>query len=270
MNAVPLEPRLGRQNPTVAEVKLEGQPVHIRTRANAEHWSADLWWRHLSPYISTAAIRAGLSANSVSLIMVACGWAAALSLLTGSWWGALLAVFFAHAQMLIDAADGEVARWRRTMSPRGIFIDRLAHTTTESFMPLCFGIGWGLAHPDQVWQGVAGGAVLAMFVLINKSVNDAVAVSRAYAGLGKLPDTQAAGTPKPGLVATARRAARLLPLHRLYHSVEQSHLYFVAMLISLAVPAVWGWTLVALVAITPLVVVGHVASVWQSSRLTAS
>ncbi|WP_062076833.1 CDP-alcohol phosphatidyltransferase family protein [Demequina globuliformis] len=263
-----LEPRLGRQHPTVADVKRDGQPEHIRTRANAEHWSADVWWRHLSPYVSTTAIRLGLSANAVSVVMILCGWAAAASLLAGAWWGALLAVLFAHGQMLIDAADGEVARWRRTMSPRGIFLDRIAHTTTESLMPLCFGIGLGLGTED-VWKGVAGGAVLGLLVLINKSVNDAVAVSRAYAGLGKLPDTKAAHAPKPGLVATARRAARLVPLHRLYHSVEQSHVYFVALVLSVWIAGFAGWVLLAMVVVTPFVIAGHIAAVWTSSRLTA-
>ena len=94
MNA-PQTPRLGRQRATVADVIREGQPAHIRSRANAEHWSADRWWRHVSPYVSVAAIRAGLSANAVSVVMILIGWAGAAILLTGAWWGALIAVVLA-------------------------------------------------------------------------------------------------------------------------------------------------------------------------------
>jgi len=261
-------PRLGRQHTTVADVKREGQPEHIRTRANAEHWSADLWWRHLSPYVSVTAIRMGLSANAVTLAMILCGWAAAASLLLGNIWGALLAVVFAHGQMLLDASDGEVARWRRTTSPRGVFLDRIAHTTTESFMPVAFGVGLGWQHPDDFWRWAAGGCALGVLVLINKSVNDGVAISRAAAGLPKLPDTAAARAPRPGLVAKARRAARVVPLHRLYHSVEQSHLYFVTAIVALFWAPISGWVLVALLIVTPLVIAGHIASVLTSPRLT--
>ena len=262
-------PRLGRQRPTVADVVREGQPAHIRTRANAEHWSADIWWRHVSPYVSVAAIRLGLSANAVTAIMILCGWLAAASLVLGNVLGAVLAVIFAHAQMLFDAADGEVARWRRTTSPRGVFLDRIAHTTTESFMPVAFGLGLGWQHPEDFWRWVAGGCAVGVLVLINKSVNDGVAIARAAAGLPKLPDTAQARAPRPGLVATARRAARLLPLHRLYHSVEQSHLYLVTALAALAWTPISGWVLVGLVIVTPLVIAGHVASVLTSSRLSA-
>ena len=260
-------PRLGPRRTTVADVIREGQPEHIRTRANAEHWSADIWWRHLSPYVSVAAIRVGMSANAVSVAMILCGWAAAAVLLWGTWWAALLAVVLAHGQMLLDASDGEVARWRRTTSPRGVFLDRIAHTTTESLMPACFGIGWGLAH-DDVWKGTAAGFAIGMLVLINKSINDGVTVSRAAAGLPKLPDTPSARTMNPGLLARVRRLANVVPLHRIYHSVEQSHLYAVAAIVALVWSPATGVARVALVVITPVVIVGHALAVLASPRLT--
>lgn len=268
MSETPL-PRTGPHRPSLDEVRREGQPEHIRTRANAEHWSADLWWRHLSPYVSVAAIRIGMSANAVSVVMIVCGWLAAAVLLTGTWWGALLAVILAHTQMLLDASDGEVARWRRTTSPRGVFLDRIAHTTTESLMPACFGIGWGLVH-DSLWQGAAAGFAIAMFVLINKSINDGVTVSRAAAGLPKLPDVAGAKTMTPGVLARARRIANVVPLHRMYHSVEQAHLYAVASIVAVWWPASTGALLIALLVATPLVIVGHIAAVLASSRLTSA
>jgi phosphatidylglycerophosphate synthase len=262
-------PRLGRHRTTVADVIREGQPQHIRTRANAEHWSADIWWRHLSPYVSVTAIRWGLSANAVTVAMILSGWLAAASLVPGTVWGAFLAVVFAHGQMLLDASDGEVARWRRTTSPRGIFLDRIAHTTTESLMPIGFGLGLGISDPDRFWMWVAGGCALGALVLINKSVNDGVAIARAAAGLPKLPDTAAARQPRPGLVARLKRIARLVPLHRLYHSVEQSHVYLVTALVTLLWAPFAGWVLVALLVITPLVIAGHIAAVLTSPRLGA-
>lgn len=260
---------MGRAHPTVADVRAEGQPDSIRSRATAEHWSAAVLWRHVSPYVSTAAIRMGLSANAVTAVMILAGWLAAASLLLGNAWGALLAVVFAHGQMILDAADGEVARWRRTTSPRGVFLDRIAHTSTECLMPVALGIGLGWNSPDEFWQWTAAGLALGLLVLVNKSVNDGVAIARAASGLPPLPDTAEARAPRAGAIARARRAARWLPVHRLYHSVEQSHLYLLAYLVGLAWAPAVGVLVVSLVVVTVLVIVGHVAASLTSPRLRA-
>jgi len=253
----------------VADVRKEGQPESIRTRANAEHWSAHRLWRRLSPHVATAAIRAGWSADAVTVLVILAGLAAAASLLLGNVWGALLAVVLAHTQMLLDAADGEVARWRRTSSPRGVFLDHLAHTTTEAAMPACLGVGLALAHGEHEMAWVASGLLVAVFVLINKSVNDAVAVARAASGLPRLADSAAAREPHQGAVRSLRRAARFVPVHRMFHSVEQAHLYLLAFLLALVVPQATAWLMGALLVIAPLVIVGHVTAVLNSPRLRA-
>ena len=53
--------------------------------------------------------------------------------------------FFAAAeqpqlQLLLDCCDGEVARWRRTFSPKGPYLDALAHYSTEAALPAALGI----------------------------------------------------------------------------------------------------------------------------------
>lgn len=136
-------------------------------------------------------------------------------------------------------------------------------------MPVAFGVGLGWQHPDDFWRWAAGGCALGVLVLINKSVNDGVAISRAAAGLPKLPDTAQARAPRPGLVAKLRRAARVVPLHRLYHSVEQSHVYLATALVALFWAPISGWVLAALLIVTPLVILGHVAAVLTSPRLSA-
>ncbi|HCL70402.1 MAG TPA: transferase, partial [Actinobacteria bacterium] len=39
-------------------------------------------------------------------------------------------------QMLLDCCDGEVARWRDTSSPKGVFLDRVGHYVTEGLIPI--------------------------------------------------------------------------------------------------------------------------------------
>ena len=71
--------------------------------------------------------------------MILVGWSTAAALLIPGIWGALLAVVLGQLQMLVDCCDGEVARWRRTSSPAGVFLDKVGHYTTEALIPLALG-----------------------------------------------------------------------------------------------------------------------------------
>ena len=152
--------------------------------------------------------------------MILVGWSTAAALLIPGIWGALLAVVLGQLQMLVDCCDGEVARWRRTSSPAGVFLDKVGHYSTEALIPLALGIraaAYPLEFPaDFLWTTI--GALLALVIVLNKALNDMVHVARANAGLPKLADTHGESAPRGGLIAKLRKAARFLPFHRLYHS----------------------------------------------------
>ena len=103
---------------SVAELKAVAQPPEVRMRANAEHWTASLYLRRLSPYLTMLFLRTRISANGVTGLMILAGWATAAALLIPGVPGALLALVLGQLQMLIDCCDGEVARWRGTSSRR--------------------------------------------------------------------------------------------------------------------------------------------------------
>jgi GT2 family glycosyltransferase len=218
-----------RERPTLAQVREVCQPPSVMGRRNAEHWTGELYMRRLSPYVTRELVRTSVTANGVTWMFVLTGWAAALSLLLPGLLGVVLAVLLAQAQMLLDCVDGEVARWRRTSSPMGVFLDKVGHYSTEALIAVALGLradgvtlgGWG---GETSWSSTGGwttlGALLAVLIVLNKALNDMVHVARAHAGLDRLADTATANAPRPGLVAAARRAARFVPFHRLYHSIE--------------------------------------------------
>ena len=113
--------------PTIAELRAVTQPPSVRGRRNSEHWVADLYLRRVSPYLTRALLRTGVSANGVTWLMIATGACAGLALLVPGLPGAMLALVLGQAQMLWDCCDGEVARWRRTFSPAGTFLDKVGH-----------------------------------------------------------------------------------------------------------------------------------------------
>ena len=253
------------------------QPPEVRARKNAEHWTAELYLRHISIYLTAALVRTPITANGVTALMILSGWAIAGALLIPGIWGALLALFFSQLQLYFDCCDGEVARWRGTSSAKGVFLDKVGHYTTEGAVAVALGfravgdLSLVRTDPGQAYPFIVAGLALGWFVLLNKALNDMVHVSRAFNGLGRLPDTAAATDIPRGLVATLKRIVRFVPFHRIYHSVEMSLLAVVAGIVGL-VPAI-GLTadrvlVVALAVLCAVSVVGHFIAIVASRRLS--
>lgn len=263
--------------PTLEELRAVAQPAEVKSRKNAEHWTAELYLRHISIYFTMLLVRTRISANGVTGLMILAGWAIAASLLIPGIWGAVLAVFFSQLQMYIDCCDGEVARWRGTSSPKGVFLDKVGHYTTEGFVGIAIGLraigDWDTFSTNSATAfGYAfAGALLAFFIVLNKSLNDMVHVSRAFAQLGRLPDSaEATSVSQSTLVGKLRGAARFMPFHRIYHSVELSLLTLLVAVITLITGTpLFGERLLAIV-LVPLVVlatIGHFITILASSRL---
>jgi phosphatidylglycerophosphate synthase len=272
VNIAPVRPR----RPSIAELREVTQPPSIRGRRSAEHWTGDLYMRRISPYLTRMLVRAGFTANAVTALMIVSGAASGFALLVPGLWGALLAVALTQLQMLWDASDGEVARWRGTSSPLGIFLDRVGHYLTESLIPLALGVRAAGGLDDVVAGRGLGwttlGAVLAVVIVLNKSLNDMVHVARAMAGVPRVADDESTTAPRVSGLARLRRLARFVPFHRLYHSIELTLIILVAAVVDLATGDLTGtrWLLVLLVPASLLAVAGHFVAIVSSSRLRAS
>jgi phosphatidylglycerophosphate synthase len=185
--------------------------------------------------------------------------------------GAALALVLGQLQMLVDCCDGEVARWRGTSSPAGVFLDKVGHYTTEALIPIALGLraaGWPLEFPaDFAWT--TAGFALALVIALNKALNDMVHVARANAGLDKLSDRKEEAVPSQRMIARLRRAARFVPFHRLYHSVELTMLAFLAAIVGLFLPplAAERGLLLILLPLAVLALVGHFVAIMASKRV---
>lgn len=257
--------------PSIAQLREICQPPAITGRATAEHWTGDLYMRRISPYLTRVLLRLGFSANGVTSLMIISGAGAGAALLIPGIVGPLLAVLLTQLQMLWDACDGEVARWRRTFSPAGVFLDKIGHYVAESLIPLALGVraAGGLSELSDHYGWSMLGAILALLIMFNKALNDMVHVARAHAGLDRLPDNDRVAAPRSGLLARLRSAARYLPFHRIYHSIELSLIIAVVAVADLIVGGVSASRvlLVVLVPAAGLAVIGHIVAILSSSRL---
>lgn len=259
-------------NPTIAELKEVTQPQEIRGRQASEHWLNEVYLRRLSPYQTRILLKAGFSANGVTYLMIATGFAAGLALLIPGLPGGLLAAFFGQLQMLLDCSDGEVARWRQTSSPAGVFLDKVGHYVAEGFIPIALGIRavGGVAELDSQNLGyVVLGLALSVLLLFNKALNDMVHVARAFNGLSILSESPAVFAPQSAMLAKLRSLVRIFPFNRIFHSIEMTLLIAVAAVVDVFVGDLLATQLLLqfMVVTAGVTVIGHTIAILNSSRL---
>ena len=254
-------------HPTIAQLREVTQPPSVRSRAAAEHWVAHAYLRDISPYLTRILLRAGFSANGVTWLMITSAAAAAVVTAWPTLLAAILVVILVQLQMLLDCCDGEVARWRQTSSPVGVYLDRVGHYVAECGIAVALGVrATGQFQISGVW--ISAGLLLGLLVALNKVENDLVHVARHYAGLPQMPDAENVRAPRGGFLRTGRRLARMIPFHRVFHSVELSILVLLAAVVDLfAHGAATKLLLAALVIAACLTLVGHLVAVLASSRL---
>lgn len=241
--------------PTIAELRSVCQPPSVTGRSNAEHWVADLYLRKLSPYLTRLLLKTPITANGVTYLMIITGISISAALQIPGLLGIFLAFFLSQLQMLWDCCDGEIARWRETQSPKGVFLDRVGHYLTESLIPIA--LAWRIN--EDGYELLFFAALISVFILLNKGFNDAVHVARAYASLPKLADSKAVGEAKSLIIRVARAPFRIFAVQRLFHSVEMSILILVFAgdenLIRLGLP------------LAIFVTAGHLVSIISSRKL---
>jgi phosphatidylglycerophosphate synthase len=241
--------------PTIEQLRAVCQPPSVTGRSNAEHWVADLYLRKLSPYLTRLLLKTPITANGVTYLMISTGISISAALQIPGIFGLFLAFLLSQLQMLWDCCDGEIARWRDTQSPKGVFLDRVGHYLTESLIPIA--LAWRIGDGD--YELLFLGSLISVLILLNKGFNDAVHVSRAYAGLSKLADSKSVGEAKSIIIRVARAPFRIFAVQRLFHSVEMSILILVFSgdenLIRVGLP------------LAAFVTAGHLVSILSSRKL---
>ena len=250
--------------PSIAELRAVTQPEELLSRPAQEHWAGRLYMRRLSPYLTRALLATPLSANAVTALMIPAGLLGALALTFAGIWPAVLAVLLIQLQLLLDCSDGEVARWRQTTSPKGIYLDQVAHYSTEAALAAALGV-----RADGGWDSIGGwtalGLLVAALILMLKSETHLVGLALARSGRAVMP-TQ---PEEAGRRLSLRQGARLLPFLRPFQAVDASLLVLGAAIVDLFVEGIRATQvlLVALVAAAIVAVVGHLLAVLASDRL---
>jgi phosphatidylglycerophosphate synthase len=200
--------------------------------------------------------------------MIAVGVIAAAVLTLPGLWAAVGVVALIQVQILLDCSDGELARWRGTYSPAGIYLDRFAHYLTETLLPIALGV-----RADGGWDSLGGyttvGLVAAVLALMVRTESALVAVARVESGIGAAPDTVAVAAPRRSGLARVRRALGFFPFFRAFVAIEASLLALAAAIVDALAGDLTG-TRVLVIALVPVAAVtaaGHLVAILSSSRL---
>jgi phosphatidylglycerophosphate synthase len=220
--------------------------------------------RRVSIRLTRLLVPTSVTPNALTALMIPAGLLAALLVSFSSVWLALGAVVLIQAQLLLDCADGELARWRQTVSPRGVYLDQIAHYSTEAALPAALGV-----RADGGWDSIGGwtalGLAVSVLILMLKAETHLLQLARVRAGRDAVASRAATAAGRSWL----RQGTRLLPYFRPFHAVESSFLAFAAAVVdALADDLVGSRILVgALAAAAVVAVAGHLAAVLTSDRL---
>lgn len=253
--------------PSLAEVRTGGQPPSVVARRNEEHWAGRLYMRALSPYASWLFVRAGVSPNQVTGLMIVCGVLAGVVVAFGGLWSAILGAVLVQVYLLLDCSDGEVARYTGRTSATGVYLDRIGHYFSEVALLIGLGVrAQGSVSPGG-WVIVGLGAAVGAALI--KAETDNVVVARAKSGLSEKVADEALAPRGAGL-SLARRVAAALHFHRVIQAIELSLLILVTALIDAFTGSLVATRVLAGVclAVAVLQTVLHLVSILASRRLS--
>lgn len=119
------------------------------------------FFRKVSIYFTKLFLKMKTSANQVTLISVLAGIAAGIFLILGSprYW--IIASLLLYLFMILDHSDGEVARYNKTASPKGMFWDSMAGWFVWGFTLACMSFGiYNQVHEISVFAFGLGATIL--------------------------------------------------------------------------------------------------------------
>lgn len=118
----------------------------LRERLQKNQLGHPILQRVLSIYITRAILQTRISANQVTIAMLLVGVASAIPFFFGYIWTGLA---LSYLCILLDASDGEVARYRKTYSLKGIYLDLINHLAIQAWFFL--GLGYAVMQFQSGW-----------------------------------------------------------------------------------------------------------------------
>lgn len=124
-----------------------------------------------SIYITRLLLSTNITANQVTLFNLLLGIVSAGLLFCNSWELKLVGVIFLYLHTVLDRTDGEIARYRKTYSLKGIYIDEIIHLIVPPLFFLAFAFGLPPHSPLSSLTLCIAGSIAAIALIIIRVTN---------------------------------------------------------------------------------------------------
>ena len=191
--------------------------------------------REISIYVTRLLLYTGITANQVTVLDILIGAIACAFFVVGRPWYTFTGAMLLQLWMLFDYVDGEIARYRKSCSLSGIYLDELNHMIVEPLMFVCVSFGLFQAFPDLVVFALGFSAALSKLMVFAARAD--VGSSVVDALLGAEHDLIAGKGPSPAMDGYAKYLQSLVPISRssaLFEAISFMHSWGKVWLIMIA------------------------------------
>lgn len=127
----------------------------IKAQQNFNEFYTRYFSRHLSCYLTSFFSFTVISPNIVTLLMIFSGILGSLITLFSSLNMIIVGSLFMVLLNILDASDGELARYKNQTSNNGDYLDRIGHYITNSLYFLCIGISIFIITDNVIYIYIA-------------------------------------------------------------------------------------------------------------------
>lgn len=108
--------------------------------AQGDTWYNTLFVRHFSIYIAWLFVRIGISANTTTFFMILLGLVGVAMCVPHILWLNIMGVFLLMLAEVFDCVDGEIARWTKKSSLKGLYLDLVSHVLCNAPLSIMCGL----------------------------------------------------------------------------------------------------------------------------------
>lgn len=128
--------------------------------------------RKVSIRLTWLLLHTPITGNQVTFFMFVFGLFSAICFMFGNYYLNLLGILYFHISIILDGSDGQVARYRKEVSSKGVYYDLMHHIIVNPLIILGIGIGAyfnnSLPIPNKIF--LYFGIIGAYFLIMNSVI----------------------------------------------------------------------------------------------------
>lgn len=106
----------------------------------SDNFYSRIFYRKVSPYVTYIFLKMGISANSATWLSVVSALLGCFMISLSKFSYTLIGLFFIQFWYILDHVDGEIARFTKTSSKEGLYLDVMTHNIVHPIIFFSYGL----------------------------------------------------------------------------------------------------------------------------------